>query len=117
MASYLNPLAANAIGCASKSTTSQRQTDTLDQTKTVAESLIQLVYAAKEGGGNPKASHTHNALDETVDTVTENLQEFIANMEDQASSAGMVDTMIDNLSKSISKVTTYIQFLSFAGNS
>jgi talin len=26
----------------------------LDQTKTLAESALQMLYAAKEGGGNPK---------------------------------------------------------------
>lgn len=105
LAAYMDPLGSNAIGCASKNTSSQRQTDLLDQTKTVAESLIQLVYTAKESAGNPRQSH--DALDETADTVAENLKEFIANMEDQASSAGLVDTMIDNISKSISKVNGF----------
>ena len=54
MGSYFLPLTRNAIGAASKTQNSQRQMALLDQCKTVAESALQLLYAAKEGGGNPK---------------------------------------------------------------
>lgn len=41
----------------------QQQMNILDQTKTLAESALQMLYAAKEGGGNPKvlnfSSHLH----------------------------------------------------------
>ena len=54
MGNYFVPLTRNAIGAASKTQNSQRQMALLDQCKTVAESALQLLYAAKEGGGNPK---------------------------------------------------------------
>ena len=54
MANYFEPLTRSAIGAASKTVNSQRQMGVLDLTKTVAESGLQLLYAAKEGGGNPK---------------------------------------------------------------
>lgn len=54
MANYFQPLTKNAIGAASKSINSQKQMALLDQSKTVAECALQLLYASKEGGGNPK---------------------------------------------------------------
>ena len=56
MASYFEPLANATIGAASNSANHQRQMDILDYSKTLAESALQLMYAAKEGGGNPKVS-------------------------------------------------------------
>ena len=56
ISSYMEPLASATIGAASTSSNHQRQMDILDFSKTVAESVLQLVYAAKEGGGNPKVS-------------------------------------------------------------
>lgn len=43
-----------AIGTASKILNSQQQMSVLDQTKTLAESALQMLYTAKEAGGNPK---------------------------------------------------------------
>lgn len=39
---------------ASKTLNHQQQMTVLDQSKTLAESALQILYAAKEGGGNPK---------------------------------------------------------------
>uniref|UniRef100_A0AAR2LNF1 Talin 1 n=1 Tax=Pygocentrus nattereri TaxID=42514 RepID=A0AAR2LNF1_PYGNA len=54
MASYFEPLIMAAIGTASKILNSQQQMNVLDQTKTLAESALQILYTAKEAGGNPK---------------------------------------------------------------
>lgn len=56
MVSYFDPLVLNAVGSASNTLNSKQQVAILDQTKTVAECAQQLVYAAKEGAGNPKVS-------------------------------------------------------------
>ena len=45
-----------AIGAASKTPNHQQQMNLLDQTKTLAESALQMLYTAKEAGGNPKVS-------------------------------------------------------------
>ena len=58
MTSYFDPLAEAAIGTASKTMNSKQQMNLLDLTKTVAESALQFMYAAKEGGGNPKVCVT-----------------------------------------------------------
>ena len=46
----------------------------MDQTKTVAECALQLMYAAKESGGNSKAIHAHPDVDDAADSVKETLQ-------------------------------------------
>lgn len=43
-----------SVGLASKLHDHQQQMTILDQSKTLAESALQMLYAAKEGGGNPK---------------------------------------------------------------
>lgn len=54
LASYFEPLIMASVGVASKLKDHQQQMTFLDQTKTLAESALQMLYAAKEGGGNPK---------------------------------------------------------------
>ena len=49
-------MAEAAINAASKMPHSQKQTDLLDETKTVAESATELLYAVKDAGGNPKVT-------------------------------------------------------------
>ena len=56
MARYFEPLIMAAIGTASKIVSSQQQMAVLDQTKTLAESALQMLYTAKEAGGNPKVT-------------------------------------------------------------
>uniref|UniRef100_A0A8C7N7D8 Talin 2 n=2 Tax=Oncorhynchus TaxID=8016 RepID=A0A8C7N7D8_ONCKI len=54
LASYFEPLIVASVGLASKIVDQQQQMNILDQTKTLSESALQMLYAAKEGGGNPK---------------------------------------------------------------
>uniref|UniRef100_A0A668ADE9 Talin 2a n=1 Tax=Myripristis murdjan TaxID=586833 RepID=A0A668ADE9_9TELE len=54
LAGYFEPLITASVGVASKLKDHQQQMTFLDQTKTLAESALQMLYAAKEGGGNPK---------------------------------------------------------------
>lgn len=54
LASYFEPLIVASVGLASKLMDHQQQMNILDQTKTLSESALQMLYAAKEGGGNPK---------------------------------------------------------------
>lgn len=54
LAGYFEPLVKASVGVASKLQDHQQQMTFLDQTKTLAESALQMLYAAKEGGGNPK---------------------------------------------------------------
>uniref|UniRef100_A0A8C4ILR5 Talin 2a n=1 Tax=Dicentrarchus labrax TaxID=13489 RepID=A0A8C4ILR5_DICLA len=54
LARYFEPLIMASVGVASKLKDHQQQMTFLDQTKTLAESALQMLYAAKEGGGNLK---------------------------------------------------------------
>uniref|UniRef100_A0A8D2JGE9 Talin 1 n=1 Tax=Varanus komodoensis TaxID=61221 RepID=A0A8D2JGE9_VARKO len=54
LAQYFEPLVLAAVGAASKMLNHQQQMNLLDQTKTLAESALQMLYTAKEAGGNPK---------------------------------------------------------------
>lgn len=54
LAGYFDPLIVASVGLASKLHDHQQQMTILDQTKTLSESALQMLYAAKEGGGNPK---------------------------------------------------------------
>lgn len=54
LAQYFEPLVMAAVGAASKMLNHQQQMNLLDQTKTLAESGLQMLYTAKEAGGNPK---------------------------------------------------------------
>ena len=56
MSSFIVPLADLVVGAASHMADVQRKVDMLDQAKTVAESAAQLMYATKEGGGNPQVN-------------------------------------------------------------
>ena len=51
---YFEPMVVSATGSASHLLNSKQQMMMLDQSKTVTECALQLVYAAKEAGGNPK---------------------------------------------------------------
>lgn len=58
LASYFEPFIVASVGLASKHMDHQQQMNILDQTKTLAESALQMLYAAKEGGGNPKVKQS-----------------------------------------------------------
>lgn len=60
LAGYFEPLIMAAVGVASKLQDHQQQMTFLDQSKTLAESALQMLYAAKEGGGNPKVKINEN---------------------------------------------------------
>uniref|UniRef100_A0A0B7BNT7 I/LWEQ domain-containing protein n=1 Tax=Arion vulgaris TaxID=1028688 RepID=A0A0B7BNT7_9EUPU len=120
VSSYFEPLARSAIGSASRTVNSKQQMNILDLTKTVTESALQFTYACKEGGGNPKASHTHGPIDNAADDMKDVLQDLLQTMEEAASQAGVVNSMIDTITKSIARTDerqidrmTIIENLSF----
>ncbi|XP_061590619.1 LOW QUALITY PROTEIN: talin-1 [Cololabis saira] len=104
MASYFEPLIMAAIGTASKILSSQQQMAVLDQTKTLAESALQMLYTAKEAGGNPKAAHMQDALEESVQMMKEAVDDLGATLADSASAAGAVGGMVDSINDAINKM-------------
>ncbi|KAK2505580.1 hypothetical protein MC885_006109 [Smutsia gigantea] len=104
LASYFEPLILAAVGVASKILDHQQQMTVLDQTKTLAESALQMLYAAKEGGGNPKAQHTHDAITEAAQLMKEAVDDIMVTLSEAASEAGLVGGMVDAIAEAMSKL-------------
>nr|KAF6394020.1 talin 2 [Pipistrellus kuhlii] len=104
LASYFEPLILAAVGVASKILDHQQQMTVLDQTKTLAESALQMLYAAKEGGGNPKAQHTHDAITEASQLMKEAVDDIMVTLNEAASEVGLVGGMVDAIAEAMSKL-------------
>ena len=52
--SQFNPLIHGIVGAASRTKDHNRQMALLNQAKTLAESMLEMLYAAKRSGGNPE---------------------------------------------------------------
>merc|ERR1719225_2408037 len=105
--SYFDPLVNNAIGCASNMVSSKQQVLLLDQTKTVAECAQQLLYAAKESGGNPKAQHIHGDIDESAESMTTSINELVGTIAKLAPNLGVVSRMVNCITEAIYTVEDY----------
>ncbi|CAJ1048983.1 talin-2a isoform X1 [Xyrichtys novacula] len=104
LAGYFEPLITASVGVASKLRDHQQQMTFLDQTKTLAESALQMLYAAKEGGGNPKASHTHDAIAEAAQLMKEAVDDIMVTLNEAASEVGMVGGMVDSIAEAMAKL-------------
>ncbi|KAM6228558.1 talin-1-like isoform 2-T3 [Spheniscus humboldti] len=105
MAQYFEPLVIAAIGAASKIPNHQQQMNLLDQTKTLAESTLQMLYTAKEAGGNPKqAAHTQEALEEAMQMMKEAVKDLTTTLNEAASAAGVVGGMVDSITQAINQL-------------
>ena len=101
MALYCEPLVSGAIGAASNMVHTKQQMVLLDQTKTVAENVLQLVYVTKESGGNPNAVTLHAEVDDTVESTKEALQELQNTLENISTSNGIVTGLMDTISRAM----------------
>uniref|UniRef100_A0A9J8D8Z2 Talin 2a n=1 Tax=Cyprinus carpio carpio TaxID=630221 RepID=A0A9J8D8Z2_CYPCA len=104
LVSYFTPLVSASMGMASKILDHQQQMNLLDQTKTLTESALQMLYAAKEGGGNPKAAHTHEAIAEAAQLMREAVDDLLLTLNEAASEVGMVSGMVDLIADAMGKL-------------
>ncbi|XP_062847949.1 talin-2 [Trichomycterus rosablanca] len=104
LASYFEPLIVASVGLASKHMDHQQQMNILDQTKTLAESSLQMLYAAKEGGGNPKAAHTHDAIAEAAQLMKEAVDDIMVTLNEAASEGGMVGGMVESIAEAMGRM-------------
>ncbi|XP_076118810.1 talin-2 [Alosa pseudoharengus] len=104
LASYFEPLIIASVGLASKLMDHQQQMNILDQTKTLSESALQMLYAAKEGGGNPKAAHTHDAIAEAAQLMKEAVDDIMVTLNDAASEGGMVGGMVESIAEAMGRL-------------
>ena len=72
---YLVPLCNSTIAAASLSSPN-KQNDLIDHAKTLGEALLQLIYSAKESGGNPNFKSAHTHVDNSVALVNEAVSDF-----------------------------------------
>ncbi|XP_074594271.1 talin-1-like [Brevipalpus obovatus] len=101
--SHFDSLVQNAINCAAKAGTTKLQMNLLDQTKTVCECALQLLYAVKECGGNPRASSVHSDIDDACEALREAIQDLTHTLQ-SSSGETQVSGLVDSLTKSISRV-------------
>uniref|UniRef100_A0A4W5P929 Talin 2 n=1 Tax=Hucho hucho TaxID=62062 RepID=A0A4W5P929_9TELE len=104
LASYFEPLIVASVGLASKIVDQQQQMNILDQTKTLSESALQMLYAAKEGGGNPKAAHTHDAMAEAAQLMKEAVDDIMVTLNEAASEGGMVGGMVEAIAEAMGRL-------------
>ncbi|XP_069482825.1 talin-1 isoform X1 [Ambystoma mexicanum] len=105
MAQYFEPLILASIGAASRTPNHQQQMNLLDQTKTLSESALQMLYTAKEAGGNPKlAGHTQEALEESVQLMKDAVEDLTLTLNEAASAAGVVGGMVDSITQAINQL-------------
>lgn len=76
VAQYCDPLVSGAIGAASNMLHTKQQMVLLDQTKTVVESVLQMIYVTKESGGNPNALNQHSEVNETWSSTFSSSKKF-----------------------------------------
>lgn len=108
---YIVPLTSNAIGASSHVIHTSKQLVIIDQTKSIVECARELVEVAKEAGGNPKASHLHQRLDDAVVSVRQTLLELNATVEILSTESGVVSSLLEQISRSISRITDKRQSL------
>ena len=90
MADLFQTLAAAAIGQASHTTSSHMQTSLLEYSKALAENGLQLMYAVKEAGGNPRREEAHAKVDRGVQMVTAAISDLVSLLEKVESEAGFI---------------------------
>ena len=105
--SYFDPLVQNSIGCASNMVSSKQQVLLLDQTKTVAECAQQMLYAAKESGGNPKAQHVHGDIDASADDLVSSIKELLGTMAKLAPNIAGITRMVNCITEAVYSVEDY----------
>lgn len=83
---------------------SKQQSALLEQTKSVAEAGLELIYCAKSSAGNPRATPSHQAMHDAATSLRELTQDLLNSMEEAAGAGGAVTAMVDNLAKAVAKV-------------
>lgn len=105
IAKHSVPLASGTIGVCSHVVHHVQQTVLIDQAKSVIESAIQLVQAAKEAGGNPRAIHLHHELDECTQSTHVAIQELSNTVQRLSAENGVTAQLSEQISRAIARMT------------
>uniref|UniRef100_A0A1I8B1N6 Vinculin n=1 Tax=Meloidogyne hapla TaxID=6305 RepID=A0A1I8B1N6_MELHA len=94
-------LAQACIQSALLSYDSRTQATIFEQCKTVLESSIQLMFATKDSGGNPKAVELHTIVEESAEQQQSALLDMQRLIQQLDTENGLVNGLIDGISRSI----------------
>ncbi|KAL9904952.1 talin-1 isoform X1 [Glossina fuscipes] len=108
---YVVPMVNGAIGACTHIVHTNQQMSLLNQTKSVVESAVQLVQAAKESAGNPRALHTHPKLDDAIEGTREAIQELTQTVEKINAETGVVTGLMEQVNRAITRLTDKRQSL------
>ncbi|XP_017129396.1 talin-2 isoform X2 [Drosophila elegans] len=108
---YVVPMVNGAIGACTHIVHSQQQMSLIQQTRSVVESAITLVQSAKDSAGNPRATQAHPRLDEAIDGTREAIQELQQTVEKISAETGIVTGLMDQINRSITRLTDKRQSL------
>lgn len=97
----IEPLVQSCIQAASITYDTKAQSAMFDQCKTVVEAELQMIYACKDAGGNPKARDLHVVVDESANQLRDALTDMQRNVNRLASEAGVIHGVVENISRSI----------------
>ncbi|XP_044314006.1 talin-2 isoform X2 [Drosophila rhopaloa] len=108
---YVVPMVNGAIGACTHIVHSQQQMSLIQQTRSVVESAITLVQSAKDSAGNPRATQAHPRLDEAIDGTREAIQELQQTVEKINAETGIVTGLMEQINRSITRLTDKRQSL------
>ncbi|XP_070071261.1 talin-2 isoform X2 [Drosophila takahashii] len=108
---YVVPMVNGAIGACTHIVHSQQQMSLIQQTRSVVESAVTLVQSAKDSAGNPRATHAHPRLDDAIDGTREAIQELQQTVEKISAETGIVTGLMEQVNRSITRLTDKRQSL------
>ncbi|KAL3090978.1 hypothetical protein niasHS_007353 [Heterodera schachtii] len=97
----IQTLVVACVQAASLSYDSRTQSNLFEQCKTVLEASLQMMYATKDSGGNPKAVELHTIVEESAEQQRLALTDLQRQVQLLDSESGVVAGIIDNVSRSI----------------
>ncbi|XP_017074044.1 talin-2 isoform X2 [Drosophila eugracilis] len=108
---YVVPMVNGAIGACTHIVHSQQQMSLIQQTRSVVESAVTLVQSAKDSAGNPRATHAHPRLDDAIDGTREAILELQQTVEKINAETGIVTGLMEQVNRSITRLTDKRQSL------
>eukprot|EP00051_Salpingoeca_urceolata_P011463 m.142076 g.142076 ORF g.142076 m.142076 type:complete len:2525 (-) comp17132_c0_seq1:108-7682(-) len=106
LANRFGTYCAAAIGAASRLPDKDKQESFIEQAKTVAESALQLVYAARDSGGNAKAVQAHGAVLEAASDMKDAVRDVLDTTSTLAAEAGIVTGLLSRIADSAGSIQT-----------
>eukprot|EP01137_Pigoraptor_chileana_P018402 Opistho-2@77812 len=104
IANQFVPFVNAAVGAASRTTDKAKAEAMFDMVKTITESAMQLMYSAKESGGNQKAVGAHAKVDENVNDINEGIKDLFHTLETSKSDGDVSSTIMMEIQKATASV-------------